>query len=48
MTDSINSGKCEVVHFGGKIQGQTYTVNGLALGSVVEQNDLGYIRYVVP
>ena len=33
--------KCEVMHFGRSNQGRTYSVDGRALGKVIEQRGLG-------
>jgi len=37
----FNVDKCKVMHFGRSNQGRTYSVNGRALGRVIEQRDLG-------
>ena len=37
----FNLDKCEVMHFGRSHKGRTYSVNGRALGRVIEQRDLG-------
>ena len=37
----FNLDKCEVMHFGRSNQARTYSVNGRALGRVIEQRDLG-------
>ena len=41
MKVEFNLDKCEVMHYGRSNQGRTYSVNGRALGRVVEQRDLG-------
>eukprot|EP00061_Rhincodon_typus_P004256 g22134.t1 len=37
----FNLDKCEALHFGTTNKGRAYTINGMTLGRVVEQRDLG-------